>query len=81
MFWNKKEPVREINKGPVLSCIHYGHCSKEKCQLWTVFDNTVVVEGKPQQVKEGNCSFAWTPRLLIELRHHLVLAVRGGDKP
>ena len=70
MFWQKEE--EKFQKGPALSCVHYGICSKEQCPLWVKLDSTVMVEGKPQVVKEEKCTFAWVPSLLIELRDHVV---------
>ena len=68
LFWKKKKDG--IKKGPALSCVSYGICSKEKCHLWTTFDKTVIEQEtkKPKIVAEGMCAFKWLPRLMIETR-------------
>lgn len=77
--WQKQKVSRETIKGPALACMHTGICSKHLCPLWVKFDSTVIVEGKQQVIQESACSIAWTPRLLIELRNHVVLALKPKD--
>lgn len=79
MFWKTKKPS-VIQKGPALSCVHTGYCSKGACPLWVGFNSTVMIEGKKKDIAEAKCSLAWTPQLLIEMRDHLVLAVKNTDK-
>lgn len=65
--WFKK---KEFQKGPALACVHYGYCSKEKCPLWVVLDDTYVDIKTKQPItkQEGKCAFAWIPQMTIELR-------------
>lgn len=69
MFSIKK--VKKEQKGPVLACVNYGICSKEKCHFWTTFDKTIIDQEtkQPKIVQESMCVLKWIPRLMIETRN------------
>lgn len=80
MFWIFKTKKEDKAKGPALSCVHNGRCSKELCPLWVVFDRKNP-DGTWQHKPEGKCTMAWTPTLLVELRDTMVMTAKTQQKP
>lgn len=69
-FSKKKKEVQVVQKGPALSCVHYGVCSEGKCPMWVILENTITDEGGKVLKKDnvGRCAIAWIPQMTIELK-------------